>query len=187
VAARRLALGTLALFTGASLVSNEAHALGWFDRPAVGLLAVAGAVPVVAVLLATDLLVGAVAVLAPALDDVMHPEVETKAQPVVEEAPEVEVAEEPADFRPRPTSPRPAWRPRRTPPLTTTPPLPAPVRATSSDRESGPVAESRPASWWMGLGADRWHTTPTETHRPARAHARVTQDVRSNPEESQAP
>jgi hypothetical protein len=100
VAARRLAPRTLALFTGASLVSNEAHALGWFDRPAVWLLAVAGAVPVVAVLLATDLLVGAVAVLAPALDDVMHPEVETKAQPVVEEAPEVEVAEEPADFRP---------------------------------------------------------------------------------------
>ncbi|MER7814254.1 DUF2637 domain-containing protein [Streptomyces sp. NPDC096153] len=78
--ARRLAFATLATFTAASLTLNEAHALDLYDGRPVWLLAVAGALPVVGILLASDLLVRAVAVLAPALEELD----ETEAQPVVE-------------------------------------------------------------------------------------------------------
>ncbi|QOV37643.1 hypothetical protein IM697_04220 [Streptomyces ferrugineus] len=85
--ARRLAFATLATFTAASLTLNEAHALGLYEGRPVWLLAVAGALPVVGILLASDLLVRAVAVLAPALEELD----ETEAQPVVE-TPAVEAA-----------------------------------------------------------------------------------------------
>ncbi|MFC7902157.1 DUF2637 domain-containing protein [Streptomyces griseoincarnatus] len=86
--ARRLAFATLATFTAASLTLNEAHALDLYDGRPVWLLAVAGALPVVGILLASDLLVRAVAVLAPALEEVD----ESEAQPVIE-VPAVEAAE----------------------------------------------------------------------------------------------
>ncbi|MER6112245.1 hypothetical protein [Streptomyces hirsutus] len=86
--ARRLAFTTLATFTAASLVLNEAHALNLYEGRPVWLLTVAGALPVVGILLASDLLVRAVAVLAPALESA-----ETAVQPLVEELPHPELVE----------------------------------------------------------------------------------------------
>ncbi|MFF3056513.1 DUF2637 domain-containing protein [Streptomyces sp. NPDC057909] len=85
--ARRLAFTTLATFTAASLTLNEAHALDLYDGRPVWLLTVAGALPVVGILLASDLLVRAVAVLAPALEDVTEEPVtvaieETEPEPI---------------------------------------------------------------------------------------------------------
>ncbi|GHF89021.1 hypothetical protein [Streptomyces thermodiastaticus] len=87
VKARRLAFANLALMTGASVVLNLAHGLGWWGAPETWLLAVASVVPVVSILISTDLLVRAFVILAPALE-VDEPEV----QPTVE-VPAVEVAE----------------------------------------------------------------------------------------------
>jgi hypothetical protein len=83
--ARRLAFTTLATFTAASLTLNEAHALDLYDGRPVWLLAVAGALPVVGILLASDLLVRAVAVLAPALENVTEEPVKVAVEEQVEE------------------------------------------------------------------------------------------------------
>ncbi|WP_017570154.1 hypothetical protein [Nocardiopsis halotolerans] len=63
-----LSLGTLGTFTLASLTLNEAHALGLFEQRHPALILVAGAVPVVAVLLASHQLMHCFRVLFPAVE-----------------------------------------------------------------------------------------------------------------------